>query len=165
MGKILKENIKKFVHETSAKGIPKIFKSEHSFSKLLWLIATGLCFIVAAILCYNLISSYLQYQTNTRWVAHYCQSNLQSPTKESIHFCQAEYSKLRGDRWKVGSEPNPPLSWSKLDQVSFWNSKKWLHTNKNSEKTFCSCVDLLEFQNEAWYVQFGPTQWWVWRTP
>ena len=76
MAKILKENIKKFVHETSAKGIPKIFKSEHSFSKLLWLIATSLCFIVAAILCYNLISSYLQYQTNTRWVTHYCQSNI-----------------------------------------------------------------------------------------
>ncbi len=28
--------------------------------------------------------------------------DLQSPTKESMHFCQAEYSKLRGARQKVG---------------------------------------------------------------
>ncbi len=35
---------------------------------------------------------------------------IQSPPKESIHFCRAEYSKLRGGRWKVGGAPNPPLS-------------------------------------------------------
>ncbi len=32
------------------------------------------------------------------------------------------------------SAPQPPLSWSKLGQASFWNSKKWLHTNKNHEE-------------------------------
>ncbi len=43
---------------------------------------------------------------------------LQSPPKESIHFCQAEYSKLRGARWEVGGAPNQPLSWSKLGQAN-----------------------------------------------
>ncbi len=56
---------------------------------------------------------------------------IQSPPKESIHFWRAEYSKLRGTRWKVGGAPNPSLSWSKLGQASSWNIKKWLHNNKN----------------------------------
>ena len=31
------------------------------------------------------------------------------PPKENIHFCQVEYSKLRGARWKVGyvGDPTP----------------------------------------------------------
>ncbi len=47
---------------------------------------------------------------------------VQSPPKESIHFCRAEYSKLRGVRWKVGPtkgwvwrtpyfSSSPPLFW------------------------------------------------------
>ncbi len=59
---------------------------------------------------------------------------IQSPPKESIHFCRAEYSKLRGARWKVGGAPNLPLGWSKLGQTSFWNSNKWLHTNTTREE-------------------------------
>ncbi len=51
---------------------------------------------------------------------------LQSPPKESIHFCRAEYSKLRGTRWKVGGMPNPPLIWSKLGQASFWPTQEWV---------------------------------------
>ncbi len=64
------------------------------------------------------------------FIIHYMlpvHSVIQSPPKESIHFCRAEYSKLMGARWKVGGAPNPPLSWSKLGQASFW-----------------------KFQNEAW---------------
>ena len=34
---------------------------------------------------------------------------LQSPPKEIIHFCRAEYSKLRAARWKVGGAPHHPL--------------------------------------------------------
>ncbi len=41
--------------------------------------------------------------------------NLQSPPKESIHFCRAEYSKLRGARWKVGGAPNPTFPLAPLD--------------------------------------------------
>ena len=36
---------------------------------------------------------------------------------------------------------------SKLGQASFWNSQKWLQTNKNIEET---CFNLFEFQTEAW---------------
>ncbi len=44
--------------------------------------------------------------------------SIQSPPKESIHFCQAEYSKLREARQKVGAAPHPPLSRSIFDQLS-----------------------------------------------
>ena len=37
---------------------------------------------------------------------------LQSPPKESIHFCRAKYSKLRGVRWKVWGAPHTPLNYS-----------------------------------------------------
>ncbi len=77
-----------------------------------------------------------------KYFVHHSSWNVQFPPKESIHFCRAEYSKLRGARWKVGGAPNPPLSWSKLGQASFWISKKWLH--------LFLCRHLLEFQNEAW---------------
>ena len=50
-------------------------------------------------------------------------AEIQSPPKESIHFCRAEYSKLRGARWKVGGAPNQPLSWSKPVSPSFGISK------------------------------------------
>ena len=43
---------------------------------------------------------------------------LQSPPKGSIRFCRAECSKLRGVQMKSKGAPNPPLSWSKLDQAS-----------------------------------------------
>ena len=36
---------------------------------------------------------------------------LQSPPKESIHFCRAKYSKLRGARWKVGGAPTQGWVW------------------------------------------------------
>ncbi len=48
------------------------------------------------------------------WIRHWewlATKAIQSPPKESIHFCRAEYSKLRGARWKVGGAPNQPLSW------------------------------------------------------
>ncbi len=40
---------------------------------------------------------------------------LQSPPKESIHFCRAEHSKLRVARWKVGSAAPPTFSLAPLD--------------------------------------------------
>ena len=53
---------------------------------------------------------------------------VQSPPKESIHFCWAE-----GARWKVGGMPDSPLRWSKMGQASylgqflFWNANRWKH--------------------------------------
>ncbi len=82
--------------------------------------------------------------------SQYITTAIQSPPKESIHFCQAEYSKLMGARWKVGGAPNPPLNWSKLGQASFWNSKKWLHTNKNREETLFKKI--AKFQNSHWLL-------------
>ncbi len=76
-----------------------------------------------------------------------CMTRLQSPPKESIHFCRAKYSKLREARQKVGGVPHPPLSWSKpslgilkwglvhsiggvvhplLFLYSFWSLSTWL---------------------------------------
>ncbi len=69
-------------------------------------------------------------------------------SKESIHFCRAKYSKLRGARSKVGGAPNQPLSWFKLGQTSVWNLKKWLHTNKNREETLFKKIAKL--QNSHW---------------
>ncbi len=100
--------------------------------------------------------------------------NLQSPPKESIHFCRAEYSKLRGARWKVGGAPNPPLSWSKLGQASFCNSKNPpLSWSKLGQASFLKrgCLRLFVLVSPSFriskrgLVQFRPTQGWVWRTP
>ena len=56
--------------------------------------------------------------------------------QKKVYTCgKAKYSKSRGARGKVGDAPHPPLSWSKLDQASFWNSKRWRHKNKKSEAT------------------------------
>ena len=85
---------------------------------------------------------------------------LQSLPKENIHFCQAEYSKLRGATWKVGGVPNPPLSWSKLGQASFWKSKKWLHTNKNREETLFR--NIAKLQNSHWPPYFSSSLPWFW---
>ena len=43
---------------------------------------------------------------------------IQSPPKESNTF--AEYSKLRGARWKLGGAPNPLLSWFGPTQGWVW---------------------------------------------
>ncbi len=65
-------------------------------------------------------------------------SDLYSLHQKKVYTCgKAKYSKSREARGKVGGAPHPPLSWSKLDQASFWNSKRWRHKN-------------FEFQNEAW---------------
>ncbi len=62
-GKIIKDNLRRFVRGTSAKGIPRIVKSDEWFSKLLWLFASLTCLALAS---YNtIISDYLQYPTVT----------------------------------------------------------------------------------------------------
>ncbi len=92
-------------------------------------------------------------------------STLQSPPKESIHFCRAEYSRLRGARWKVGGAPNPPLSWSKVGQASFWNSLDFVIFLKRDCLRLFVLVSPSFRISKRGLVQFGQTQWWVWRTP
>ncbi len=48
---------------------------------------------------------------------------------------KAEYSKTRVSTGKVGGASHSQWSWSKVDQASFWYSKRWRH--------------FFEFQNEA----------------
>ncbi len=60
-----------------------------------------------------------------------CYRPLGTPIPYSLHqkkvctYGKAKYSKSRRARGKVGGVLHPPLSWSKLDQASFWNSKRW----------------------------------------
>ncbi len=54
---------------------------------------------------------------------------VQSPLKESIHFCLAEYSKLRGARWKVGcvlksSKILCQLHWGQRESLNFVRFRK-----------------------------------------
>ena len=74
--------------------------------------------------------------------------------RKKVYTCiKVKYSKARGTREKVGGAPHPPLSWSKVDQVSFWNSRRWRHRN-----------NFFKFQYEAWsvdalyYIQPPPPQ-------
>ncbi len=59
---------------------------------------------------------------------------LQSPPKESIHFCRAEYSKLRGVRWKVGGAPTP-TAWKSMGVFRFCDISQ-----ERLPQTFCSYV-------------------------
>ena len=70
--------------------------------------------------------------------------------KESIHFCRAEYLNIRGADEKKGVHHT--LYWAGPNWDSFWNSKKWLHTN-------------IFGISKRGLVHFGLTQWWVLRNP
>ncbi len=63
--------------------------------------------------------------------------------KRKYTLLSSQVLKTEQGQMKCRGAPNSPLSWSKLGQASFWNSKKWLNTNKNREETFCSCVAIL----------------------
>ncbi len=61
--------------------------------------------------------------------------------KKVYTFAKPSTQNCGGGGWEVGGVPHTPLSWSKLGQASFWNSKKWLHTNKERlPQTFYTCV-------------------------
>ncbi len=64
-GKIIKDNLKRFVQGTSAKGIPRIVKSDELFSKLLWLFASLACLALASYNGHVIIADYLQYPAVT----------------------------------------------------------------------------------------------------
>ncbi len=95
-----------------------------------------------------------------------CRIGIQSPPKESIHFCRAEYSKLRGGaRWKVGGAPNQPLSWSKLGQASFWNQRNSCIPTKTVRRPSFVLVSPSLGISKWGLVHFGPTPLGVWPTP
>ncbi len=54
------------------------------------------------------------------------------PQKKACTCIKAKYSKTMETRGKVGGVPHPPFNCSKLDQASFWISKRWRHRNKKS---------------------------------
>ncbi len=71
--------------------------------------------------------------------------DLQSPPKESIHFCRAEYSKLRGARCEVGGAPKPTIE---LVQTGPSLILKFKERAAYQQFSFL-CHHLLEFKNEA----------------
>ena len=95
----------------------------------------------------------------------YIRKNIQSPPKECIHYTyvKGKYSKPSGTRGKVGGPPNQPLSCSKLDQASFWNSKRWRHNKKNLRQPFLGTIaksySIMVFVGTRpflWILKWGP---------
>ena len=82
-------------------------------------------------------------------IFNFCVFSLYSrPQKKAYTFVEPSTQNWGGARQKMGGSPHPPLSWSKLGQASFWNSKKWLYTNKNHEETLFRKI--AKFQNSHW---------------
>ncbi len=85
--------------------------------------------------------------------------------RKKVYTCgKAKYSKSRGARGNVEGVSHAPLSWSKLDQASFWNSKRWRHKNKEGLVTVFVGMQPFRWMSKWGLDQFGPTPWWVWRT-
>ena len=62
------------------------------------------------------------------WKTYFCILLFTVSTKSNYTLVSSRVLKTEGARCKIGGAEHSPLSWTKLDQASFSNSKKWLRT-------------------------------------
>ncbi len=77
---------------------------------------------------------------------------IQSPPKESIHFCRAEYSKLRRARWKVWPIPYFSCSLPWFWVLAFAASVYFLSVETVKSKAFITFINIIEWNRPQWPV-------------